>query len=414
MAEEIQDNPPYIPDIYDEHAQDVCEQGYVRVMCYDGICLQIHNNIIEQSQLMTVLTLARTPTNPSECIHLTIPQANSENIIIICNWLNKHIIFDNDPTILYTETLDSTSDTIIKVKHYTQAQNKDRLEFDSIYFLLNTTGNNDYESASSDIERLEILDPLKDWLRWRQPNNINDVDKTQIFLKTHPNQDLTFADKASKTSKDLRRHRTYVEIKDIMIAASFLELHPTNWHTAYAQKEFNHDEQEQDQDQDQETSSQDFDDQEHYEHNEDFDPVNKFTKNPVEICCYHLSDMINSCSSPIELQLRFPELIGPNVLTVNEKAEIIKEDLWIHGDNLVKEMIDKLCKEDDNIPAWTLETTLTEREFMSNVIGFRNKYQPIKVPPIETIIEDVNIKCMVKELDALAASTTDTGRRLTQ
>lgn len=376
-------NDPYFPDTYEEEAQNVCKSGYVRVMCTEkSACLQIREDIIQQSQVMAFLASARDPSNPSECIHLANSLATAANVKIICNWLNQHFIYEADPAVEYTEKKNYLTDTFFKIKKYTTAQDKERLEFDNYYFLLNDKGVTDYKKARSEREKLEILDPRKDWLRWCQPYNMNDVDKTQIFLQTHT---TTLADSEKSNPKEgLRRHNTYQKIQELMIVANFLELHPTEWHVTYAAKEVVR-----------------LNKQAPNKHSNDFDPVDKFAENPVEICCNHLGDMINSCSSPVELQLRFPELIGPTVLTAYEKAVIIKDDLWIHGDDSVKEFIDILREEDNTIPEWTLENTLAEREFMTSVDGFKDKPQPIKVPPIATIIEEDFINCYIKEIEAV-------------
>ena len=330
---------PFYPDTDHEEAQNVCRPGYVRVMCCErSACLQIREDIVQQSQVMAFLASARDPSNPSECIHMANPLANVDNMTIVCEWLSKHLEFAQRG-----------------------AEDAERLTFDRQFFLLNARGKADYAAAANDQAKAEILDSRKDWIRWRQDDPENEDGKraahhgakTPAWQRPGPVEE--------------RRHRTYQEIQQIMFVANFLELHPTEWHTSYAAKEV-------------ERLNklppgpfQEF----------DLDPADKFAETVMELCCHHLGDMILGCESPVDMQHRFPDLIGAKALSAKDRADIVKADLWIHGDDFVKEVIDELRKEDPTIPEWTLESTLEERAFMKDIPGFQDQEQPIKVPPIK-------------------------------
>ena len=82
---------PFYPDTDHEEAQNVCRAGYVRVMCCErSACLQIREDIVQQSQVMSFLASARDPSNSSECIHMANPLASADNMKIVCEWLSKH------------------------------------------------------------------------------------------------------------------------------------------------------------------------------------------------------------------------------------------------------------------------------------------------------------------------------------
>jgi hypothetical protein len=265
--------------------------------------------------------------------------ATIDNMQIICVWLATHIEFQSR-----------------------NATAEERISFDQRFFLLNTAGSAAYDAALTDQDKNNILDSRKDWLRWRLDDPENEDPKrssiapgvrTPTFQRDGPVQ--------------VNLHRTYTEIQNIMFVANFLELHPTDWHTDFARMEYERIAQLPP------GPFQEF----------GLDPADKFAETIMEICCHHLGDMIIGCESPVEMQHRFPDLIGAKVLTPKDKAEIVKADLWIHGDAFVKIVIDELRLEDPSIPEWTIESTLEERAFMKDVPGFQDQQQPIEVPAIK-------------------------------
>lgn len=330
---------PYYIDKYKEEEQNVCLLGYVRVMCFERSgCLQIREDIVQQSQVMAFLASARDPSNSSECIHMANPLASVNNMMIVCDWLSQHLKFAQRG-----------------------AEDVERLDFDLQFFLLNAQGKADYASAANDQAKADILDSRKDWLRWRQDDPDNEDSKRAIY-----GGEKTPAFKRSGPIEE-RRHRTYQEIQQIMFVANFLELHPTEWHTSYAAKEV---------ERLNKLPSGPF---------QEFglDPDDKFAETVMELCCHHLGDMIVGCESPVDMQHRFPDLVGAKALTTKDRADIVKADLWIHGDDFVKEVIDELRQNDRSIPEWTMESTLEERAFMKDIPGYDDQAQPIKVPAIK-------------------------------
>jgi hypothetical protein len=85
---------PYYDDTHAETDQDVCRDGYVRVVCNGGI-LQIREDVVNQSQCMSLLASARPADNLSKCIHMANELATPENVKVICDWIAKHIEFAN-------------------------------------------------------------------------------------------------------------------------------------------------------------------------------------------------------------------------------------------------------------------------------------------------------------------------------
>ena len=73
------------------------------------------------------------------------PLASVDNMMIVCEWLNKHL-------------------------HFAQrgVEDPERLAFDLRFFLLNERGTADRAAAANDQAKAEILDSRKDWRRWRQ------------------------------------------------------------------------------------------------------------------------------------------------------------------------------------------------------------------------------------------------------
>jgi hypothetical protein len=88
------DTDPYYDDAHGENDQNVCRDGYVRVMC-NGSILQIREDVVNQSQCMKSLASDRPADNLSECIHMAYELATVENVKVICDWIAKHIEFAN-------------------------------------------------------------------------------------------------------------------------------------------------------------------------------------------------------------------------------------------------------------------------------------------------------------------------------
>jgi hypothetical protein len=352
----------YYLDTFPEDAEGVVRDGYVRVMCWNrSACLQIREDIINQSQLMNVLADARDLSNLSECIHMANELATANIIKIICDWLAKHIEFQGR-----------------------DAPAEERRAFDQRFFLLNPAGHAAYDAEFTDNAKADILDSRKDWLRWRLDDPENEDPKrstifpscvrTPAFERTRPIQE--------------RLHRTYEEIQQIMFVANFLELHKTDWHTAFAEKEVER------------LATQPTGPFQEY----GLDPADKFAETVMELCCHHLGDIILSCESPVEMQHRFSKLIGAKALTAKDRYDIVTADLWIHGDDFVESVVSELqvaqqqeytqarasgISEEDiqnkfgkPIPDWTLESTQEERAFMKEVPGQEGN-PTLRVPAIK-------------------------------
>jgi len=58
----------------------------------------------------------------------------------------------------------------------------------------------------------------------------------------------------------------------------------------------------------------------------DIDDANKFPDTIMVICCNILGDMILGCDTPLDMQHRFPDLIGPTALSLEDRAEILAFD----------------------------------------------------------------------------------------
>jgi hypothetical protein len=340
---------PYYIDTNHEDAEGVVRPGYVRVICLqNSACLQIREDIINNSQLMNFLASARPAENLSECIHLQNDNASIEHLMLICDWLAMHIDFQSR-----------------------NALNEERRAFDQRFFLLNPPGHAAYNAASNDQVRADILDSRKDWLRWRMDNPDNEDPKrfsiapggvrTPAFQRIGPVQE--------------RLHRTYEEIQQIMFLANFLELHATDWHVDFAKREAER------------LSSQPPGPFQEF----GLDPADKFAESVMELCCHHLGDMILSCESPVDMQHRFPSLIGAKSLTAKDRYDIVTADLWIHGDDFVGNVVPELQEAQKQeyaqarasgmsdeqvyqrfgppIPDWTLQSTQELRAFMKEVPG---------------------------------------------
>lgn len=353
---------PYYIDTHPEYASDVVRPGYVRVMCWQkSDCLQIREDIIRQSQLMEFLASARDGDNLSECIHMVNEFATVEIMKVICDWFAKHIEFQGR-----------------------NASDEERKAFDQCFFLLNPAGHAAYNATSNEQAKADILDSRKDWLRWRQDDPENEDPKLDTVAPCG-----TRTPGFKRIGPILERlHRTYEEIQAIMFVANFLELHTTDWHTNYAEKESER------------LSSQAPGPFQEY----GLDPADKFAETVMEICCHHLGDIILSCESPVELQHRFPNLIGAKALTAKDRYNIVKADLWIHGDDFIEKVVPELQEAQRKeysqalasgmsqeqveqkfgplIPNWTLESTQDERAFMREIPG-QESNPNLRVPAIK-------------------------------
>jgi hypothetical protein len=353
---------PYYIDTDPEEAEGVVRPGYVRVMCWqNSACLQIREDVINQSQLMNFLASARPAENLSECIHLQNQLASADNVKLICDWLAKHIEFQSR-----------------------DAPAEERRAFDQRFFLLNPAGHAAYDAAPNDQAKADILDSRKDWLRWRE-----DLDENEDPKRASVDPSIKRTPKFQRTGPvEARLHRTYEEIQHIMFVANFLELHPTDWHVDFAKKEAER------------IAAQPPGPFQEY----GLDPADKFAETVMELCCHHLGDMILGCESPVDMQHRFPTLIGAKALTAKDRYDIVTADLWIHGDDFVEKVVPELqaqqraefakakaegmsdpdieAKFGKPIPDWTLESTQDERAFMKEVPG-QEANPTLRVPAIK-------------------------------
>jgi hypothetical protein len=275
---------------------------------------------------------------------------------IICDWISKHLEFERRA-----------------------APDEERRAFDQSFFLLNDLGHAALNAASA-AEKADILDSRKDWLRWREDKAENEdpqrdgITRTPAFVRVGP--------------KEPARHRDYQELQHIMFVANFLELHPTPWHTAFGIKE-----------NERIAAAPPGPFQEY-----GLDPADKFAETAMELICHHLGDMILGCESPVDMQHRFPTLIGAKALTAKDRYDIVVADLWIHGDDFVASVVSELqakqaeefqhakdeglsdeqieAKFGKPIAAWTIETTQDERAFMADVPG-QEANPTRKVPAIK-------------------------------
>ena len=267
------------------------------------------------------------------------------------------------------------------------APDDERRSFDQRFFLLNAAGHAAYAAAGTDAEKADVLDSRKDWLRWRVDDATNEDPKRA----TKGGQRTTPFNRGGAAPQD-RRHRTYEEVQHIMFVANFLELHPTDWHRTFAQAE------------NERIAAQPPGPFQEY----GLDPADKFAETVMELCCHILGDMILGCESPVDMQHRFPTLIGAKALTAKDRYDIATADLWIHGDDFLFEIVPELqemqrqefaaaqaegklsaqeieAKYGKPIPDWTYESTQEERAFMKDVPqkDGEPKNEQLKVPAIQ-------------------------------
>ena len=223
-------------DIQNDTFRDL-EKGYVAVVCIDENILLIKENIILNSQLMSVLAGARPADNLREVIYIANTNATFENMKTVCLWLDQHITF-------------------------------------------------------------------------------SDLDYPDDIRKQY---DLNFLN-----------GKNYLEVMQLMHLSIFLELHPYDWHRTQQTNQL-------------EQLASEGKTKEDYE------------QEPVflhEICANVLGDMMASCKTPTELQTMFSKLIGDQALTAQDKYDIVVNDAWIHGDDGVRFLLNKLRQTDGQIPEW--------------------------------------------------------------
>jgi hypothetical protein len=245
---------------------DQLQQGYVGVACWDKNennfdVLQIHEDVINQSQLLNFLASARNPEDLGELIFLQNESATIQNVITICRWIDRHIYFQA-----------------------VQTPDKQRHEFDKSFF------------KSTD----------------------------------------------------------YKEVQNLMMCGIFLELHDTDWHVDYSKRIAN-----------------------------DEIPnmvIDNFGDSVPKICADILGDMMASCNTPIDLQKMFPDLIGDHALTAQNKYDIIVNDAWIHGDDGVEFLLNKLRQQSgESVLDWNRHNP--DRIKMLDELGLKPdaKIEPIKI-----------------------------------
>jgi hypothetical protein len=130
--------------------------------------------------------------------------------------------------------------------------------------------------------------------------------------------------------------KNYLEVTQLMHLSIFLELHSLDWHTTQRENQLVQLNSEGKTKEDHELEPQ-------YLH---------------EICANVLGDMMASCKTPIELQRMFPELIRDQSLTTQDKYNIIVNDAWIHGDQGVKFLLNKLKEQSgQQIKEWNVDNS---------------------------------------------------------
>jgi hypothetical protein len=130
--------------------------------------------------------------------------------------------------------------------------------------------------------------------------------------------------------------KNYLEVMQLMHLSIFLELHSLDWHTTQRENQLV------------QLNSEGKTKEDH-----ELEP-----KYLPEICANILGDMMASCKTPIELQRMFPELIRDQSLTTQDKYNIIVNDAWIHGDQGVKFLLNKLKEQSgQQIKEWNVNNS---------------------------------------------------------
>ena len=364
---------PYYDDDFDENELNVCRDGYVRLKSYFKTWgLQIRVDLISEfSQTLAVLSSALDKTNLSECIFLAIdPEPSVKSIKKILKWLDYHKTMENR-----------------------NASDEERLDFDKTFFCLTRQGHAAFIQTKPEIKDIQHKFDVK---RIRDAKKqMKDIFDYRIELH-------------NPSARPVKFLSPYQELVEIGVCAEFLELHKTAWHIRYSTNinvendypnplyldgtpikdkdpEFNdwlH------------AQTWNLNDpiSQHFSHQYIRENMNldKFPDSLVEICSNHIGDIIACCESISELQQQFPDVYSSHA---SWKAYELMQDVWIHGDDHVKNEFSKLCLEEPvenwgpniGIPdgIWTLEKTPKHREFMSIIAGTHNKQQPVKIQPIK-------------------------------
>lgn len=125
--------------------------------------------------------------------------------------------------------------------------------------------------------------------------------------------------------------KDYLEVMQLMGLSLFLELFSTDWHENQRIKQLDA------------LASEGK-------------TIEPHEQEPVflhEFCANVLGDMMASCKTPLDLQSKFPHLIGDQVLKPENKYDIIVNDAWIHGDDGVNFLLNKLRQQSgEPIPNW--------------------------------------------------------------
>jgi hypothetical protein len=216
-------------------------------------CIQIRDDIVNYSQLLTTLAGARAADNPSECIYMVHDIATAETLQVICAWVAQHIEFERR----------DEADAL-------------RLAFDQRFLLLNAAGLAAYDDAVNDQARAEILDSRTDWLRWRPDD--------AMFQRRGP--------------VEPRLHRDHEQIRSMLFLSHLIELQPLEWHVRFQAEENTR--------MALQTSGVHQEVQAYFGY---AISSSNFAEDIQMLCCHILGDMILSCESDYECQLRFPDYV---------------------------------------------------------------------------------------------------------
>ena len=302
---------------------NIVKPGYVRFVCSDEwrhnpqkyndaiaqSILQIREDIILTSNLMSFMASSRSIEDLSEWVWLANHNATKENMITYCLWVDQHIQFEAR-----------------------QAPDAERVKFDQLFLKLNYYGGEHYGETGDE----SMLDSRKDWLRWRQ-DNLDNQDSKLNGSKTPSYQRLS--------QPEIPYHRDYDEVSQLMNLGAFLEEHPTNWHSEYAKKKYA------------ELVATGANIDELPEHEKPFEFFS-------QICADILGQMIASCETPIELQQRFPTLVGAKALNANDKYYVLANDSWLNGDDHVSKVVKLLQQQQKQEIASARQSRMSEEDIL--------------------------------------------------
>lgn len=310
-----------VVEFYDN--SNIVQPGYVRFVCSDEwrhnpqkdnatssqSILQIREDIVATSNLLSFMASSRDITNLSEWVWLANHNATKENMKTFCLWVDQHIQFEER-----------------------QAPDTERVKFDQLFIKLNNAGVKHYGETRDE----SMLDSRKDWLRWRQ-DDLDNQDSKLNGSKTPSHQ--------RSSPPEIPYHRDYDEVSQLMNLGVFLEQLPYKWHSEYAQKKYA------------ELRATGVNTDELPEHEKPFE----FFK---EICADVLGQMIASCETPIELQQRFPTLVGARALNANDKYYVLANDSWLHGDDHVSKVVKLLQEQQKQEKASARQSRMNEEDIL--------------------------------------------------